>query len=58
VEPVFGQMKETQRADSFMVRGDEGAKGEWALHCSAHNFKKLHSESVRKGRMGGKMPRN
>jgi hypothetical protein len=40
VEPVFGQMKET--------------KGEWNLHCAAHNIKKLHSESVRRGRKGGK----
>lgn len=58
VEPVFGQMKETQGADRFMMRGDQETKGEWALHCSAHNFKKLHSESVRKAGTGGKQTRN
>lgn len=58
VEPVFGQMKETQGADTFMMRGEEETKGEWSLHCSAHNFKKLHSESVRKAGTGRKHPRN
>jgi len=37
VEPVFGQMQETQGADSFMICGEQKAKGEWSLHCSAHN---------------------
>jgi hypothetical protein len=58
VEPVFGQMKENQGADRFMMRGDEEAKGEWTLHCSAHNLRKLHSESVRRRREGQKWPRN
>ena len=58
VEPVFGQMKETQGADRFMMRGEQETKGEWSLHCSAHNIKKLHSESVRRGRKGGKWLRN
>jgi hypothetical protein len=54
VEPVFGQMKETQGADGFMMCGEQETKGEWNLHCAAHNIKKLHSESVRRGRKGGK----
>lgn len=54
VEPVFGQMKENQGADAFMMRGTAETKGEWNLHCAAHNIKKLHSESVRCGRKGGK----
>ena len=54
VEPVFGQMKETQGADGFMMRGEQETQGEWNLHCAAHNIKKLHSESVRRGRKGGK----
>ena len=29
VEPVFGQMKETQRADGFMMRGKEEAQEEF-----------------------------
>ena len=54
MEPVFGQMKKTQHAERFMMRGEQETKGEWSLHCSAHNIKKLHSESVRRGRKGGK----
>lgn len=54
VEPVFGQMKEIQGADAFMMRGGEETKGEWNLHCAAHNFRKLHSESVRRRKNGGK----
>ena len=54
MEPVFGQMKETQGADGFMMRGEQETQGEWNLHCAAHNIKKLHSESVRRGRKGGK----
>ncbi len=54
VEPVFGQMKENQGADRFMMRGEAETKGEWNLHCSAHNFKKLHPEAVRRESKGGK----
>jgi transposase len=46
VEPVFGQMKETQGADRFMVRGLTACTGEWTLHCLAHNLKKLHAHRV------------
>jgi len=58
VEPVFGQMKEIQGADRFMMRGHQETRGEWNLHCSAHNFRKLHSESVRTGQKGGNWLRN
>ncbi len=54
VEPVFGQMKENQRADAFMMRDHEECDGEWALDCAAHNLRKLHSESVRRRKKGGK----
>jgi len=54
VEPVFGQMKENQRAGAFMMRGNEECDGEWALHCAAHNLRKLHSESARRRKKGGK----
>lgn len=57
VEPVFGQMKETQGAGRFTMRGDAEAKGEWALQCAVHNLRKLHSDSVRRGRKGGKRSR-
>lgn len=49
VEPVFGQMKENQGADAFMMRGQAEAKGEWHIHCAAHNLKKLHAQSFRRG---------
>jgi hypothetical protein len=58
VEAMFGQMKETQRADGFMMRGEQEANGEWSLHCSVHNIKKLHPESVRRGTKGTKWLQN
>ena len=48
VEPVFGQMKQTQGADRCMVRGLTACAGEWTLHCVAHNLKKLHAHRVRR----------
>jgi len=54
VEPVFGQMKERQGADGFMMRGEQECRGEWSLHCAAHNLRKLHRESVRRRQTGGK----
>ena len=47
IEPVFGQMKETQGAGRLMVRGLTACAGEWTLHCVAHNLKKLHAHRVR-----------
>ena len=57
VEPVFGQMKENQSADRFMMRGEQETKGEWSLHCAAHNLRKLHATSVRSRRKRPKQPR-
>lgn len=54
VEPVFGQMKETQGADKFQMRGLELCDGEWKLHAATHNLKKLHSKCVQMGKKGGK----
>jgi len=48
VEPVFGQAKEAQGADRFMVRGEDETRGEWNLHCSVHNLRKLHKETLRR----------
>ena len=48
VEPVFGQVKEHQGADRFMMRGIEACRGEWKLHAAVHNLRKLHRKSVRK----------
>jgi hypothetical protein len=48
VEPVFGQVKEHQGADRFMMRGIKACRGEWKLHAAVHNLRKLHRKSVRK----------
>jgi hypothetical protein len=47
IEPVFGQLKEIQGAGRLMVRGLTACTGEWALHCVAHNLKKLHAHRSR-----------
>lgn len=52
IEPVFGQMKGTQGADEFRMRGLELCDGEWKLHAATHNLKKLHSKCVRFGQKG------
>jgi len=49
VEPVFGQARETQGADRFMMRGEQATRGEWNLHCSVHNLRKMHKEMLRRG---------
>jgi len=41
VEPVFGQVKGARRCDSFLLRGLDGAEGEWKLICGTHNLLKL-----------------
>lgn len=47
VEPVFGQMKQTQNAGHFQLRGLRACDGEWKLHAAAHNLKKLHRKRLR-----------
>ena len=42
VEPVFGQIKNQQRARQFSRRGLRACQTEWALICTAHNLRKLH----------------
>jgi hypothetical protein len=41
VEPVFGQVKDVRGFDGFLLRGMDGAAGEWKLICSTHNLLKL-----------------
>ncbi len=41
VEPVFGQIKDGRGCDRFLLRGLEGASGEWKLLCGTHNLLKL-----------------
>ena len=54
VEPVFGQMKGTQEADEFRMRGQELCDGEWKFHAATHNLKKLHSRCVQLGKKRAK----
>ena len=43
VEPVFGQMKVTQDAGHFRLRGTDKTDVEWALHTVCHNLRKLQN---------------
>ena len=42
VEPVFGQMGTLQNGKHLLLRGLDGAKGEWLLLAACHNLRKLH----------------
>jgi transposase len=42
VEPVFGQMATVQNAKQLLLRGLDGARGEWLLLAACHNLRKLH----------------
>lgn len=42
VEPVFGQMGTLQNAKRLLLRGLDGARGEWLLLAACHNLRKLH----------------
>lgn len=44
VEPVFGQMATLQNAKQLLLRGLEGAQGEWLLLAACHNLRKLHGK--------------
>ena len=43
VEPVFGQMATLQNAKQLLLRGLDGARGEWLLLAACHNLRKLHA---------------
>ncbi len=42
VEPVFGQIRESQGFRRFLVRGLTKAREQWAMICTAHNLLKLY----------------
>jgi hypothetical protein len=44
VEPVFGQMATLQNAKQLLLRGLDGATGEWLLLAACHNLRKLHKK--------------
>jgi transposase len=41
VEPVFGQMVTCQDARRLLLRGEDGARGEWRLLAACHNLRKI-----------------
>ncbi len=44
VEPVFGQMSTLQDAKRLLLRGLDGARGEWLMLAACHNLRKLHGK--------------
>jgi hypothetical protein len=40
VEPVFGQIMTCQKGRQLLLRGEDGARGEWRLLAACHNFRK------------------
>ena len=44
VEPVFGQMQTLQNGKRLLLRGLDGARGEWLLLAACHNLRKLHGK--------------
>ncbi|WP_435823967.1 IS1182 family transposase [Kitasatospora aureofaciens] len=41
VEPVFGQIMTCQDGRQLLLRGEDGARGEWRLLAACHNFRKI-----------------
>jgi hypothetical protein len=43
VEPVFGLIKQVMKFRQFLLRGINGARGEWSLVCLAWNLKRMNA---------------
>jgi transposase len=43
VEPVFGLIKHVMKFRQFLLRGINGARGEWSLVCLAWNMKRMNA---------------
>ncbi len=41
VEPVFGQIMTCQDGRQLLLRGEDGARGEWRLLAACHNLRKI-----------------
>ena len=41
VEPVFGQIMTCQDGRNLLLRGQDGARGEWRLLAACHNLRKI-----------------
>jgi Transposase DDE domain/Transposase domain (DUF772) len=44
VEPVFGQMATLQDGKRLLLRGIDGARGEWQLLAACHNLRKIFGQ--------------
>ncbi|MBT2607186.1 IS1182 family transposase [Streptomyces sp. ISL-87] len=49
VEPVFGQIMTCQNGRRLMLRGEDGARGEWRLLAACHNFRKIFRHTATTG---------
>jgi len=45
VEPVFGQMSTLQDGKRLLLRGIDGARGEWRLLAACHNLRKIFTNT-------------
>ncbi|WP_078844014.1 IS1182 family transposase [Streptomyces albus] len=41
IEPVFGQIMTCQNGRQLLLRGEDGARGEWRLLATCHNLRKI-----------------
>ncbi|MGC0417861.1 hypothetical protein ABIA38_003377 [Embleya sp. AB8] len=41
VEPVFGQIMTCRNGRQLLLRGEDGARGEWRLLAACHNLRKI-----------------
>jgi hypothetical protein len=41
VEPVFGQIMTCHNGRRLLLRGEDGARGEWQLLAACHNLRKI-----------------
>ncbi|MFF4386192.1 IS1182 family transposase [Streptomyces sp. NPDC001552] len=42
VEPVFGQIMTCHNGRQLLLRGEDGARGEWRLLAACHNLRKIY----------------
>ncbi|MDT0470471.1 transposase, partial [Streptomyces gibsoniae] len=41
VDPIFGQIMTCQNGRRLLLRGENGARGEWRLLAACHNLRKI-----------------
>ncbi|WP_437184776.1 IS1182 family transposase [Streptomyces tanashiensis] len=49
VEPVFGQIMTCQNGRQLLLRGEDGARGEWRLLAACYNFRKVFQHAQTAG---------